>query len=60
MKNKNNTGILTGLMGLDNDGRTLYHPDGHVLIKLPRFIARRVQALQHRFARDVNGNRIAP
>lgn len=60
MKNQNTSGILTGLMGLDNDGRTLYHPDGRRLCKLPRWIARRVQALQHRFACDVNGNRIAP
>jgi hypothetical protein len=59
MKSQNNTGILTGLMGLENDGRTLVHPDGRALIKLPRWLASRVQALQHRFARDVNGNRIA-
>ena len=39
-----------GLMGLDNDGRTLYRPDGRRLFALPRWLARLVQRVQHSIA----------
>lgn len=38
---------MIGLMGLDNDGKTIYTPSGKRIMKLPRSMARKIQALQH-------------
>jgi hypothetical protein len=40
---------FTGLMGVGNDG-TLYTPSGNKLIRLPLYLAFRVQAIQHWYA----------
>lgn len=42
--------IFIGLMGLDNDGKTLYKPNGDKLFKVP-FGASLIQQAQHKIAR---------
>lgn len=39
--------LFNGLMGVSNDGKTLYAPDGTKLFKLPFGLAWKVQAIQH-------------
>ena len=39
--------MFIGLMGLENDGKTLISPNGNWKIKLPKFIARNIQHIQH-------------
>jgi len=42
---------MIGLMGVSNDGKTLYLPNGKKLIKLPFGLAWKVQKIQHFFAK---------
>ena len=39
--------LFNGLMGVGNDGKTLYAPNGEKLFKLPFGLAWKVQAIQH-------------
>lgn len=39
--------MFIGLMGLDNDGQTLYRPNGKKLFKVPKWAAWRIQHIQH-------------
>ena len=43
--------MFIGLMGVDNDGQTLYSPSGKKLFKVPRVMAGIIQRIQHRIAR---------
>ena len=38
---------MIGLMGLGNDERTLYAPNGRRLVALPKRLAKVVQRVQH-------------
>lgn len=42
--------MFIGLMGVDNDGQTLYSPSGKKLFKVPRVMARIIQRAQHKIA----------
>lgn len=42
--------LFSGLMGVDGDGR-LYLPGGRPWLKLPRFVAFKIQRIQHMFVR---------
>ena len=43
--------MFIGLMGVDNDGRTMYAPNGRKLFALPCGLAWTVQRVQHWIAR---------
>jgi len=43
--------MFIGLMGVQNDGRTLVSPGGRRLFAVPTWLARRIQAAQHWVAR---------
>lgn len=43
--------MFIGLMGVQNDGRALMSPSGKELFKAPRFLAWRIQRIQHCLAR---------
>jgi ribosomal protein L24E len=43
--------MFIGLMGVDNDGKTLYTPSGKKLFKVPRFLAWKIQRIQHYIAK---------
>jgi len=38
---------MIGLMGLGNDGRTLYSPNARRIVSLPRRVALAIQRIQH-------------
>ena len=42
---------MIGLMGVQNDGKTLVLPGGKVLCKIPSWVAWRIQHIQHWFAK---------
>jgi hypothetical protein len=42
--------LTIGLMGVGNDGKTLYLPNGKKLFKLPSFLAWRLQKIQHKIS----------
>lgn len=39
--------MFIGLMGVENDGKTLISPNGRNICKVPKFIAWRIQRIQH-------------
>ena len=42
--------MFIGLMGIENDGKTLVSPSGKRLIRVPKVIARITQRIQHKIA----------
>ena len=38
---------MIGLLGVKNDGKTLVSPSGRTLFAVPRWLAWRIQRLQH-------------
>ncbi len=42
--------MFIGLMGVDNDGKTLYTPSGKRICKVPTWIAWKIQRVQHYIA----------
>lgn len=43
--------IFIGLMGVGNDGKTLYAPNGKELFKVPTWLSWIIQKIQHKIAR---------
>lgn len=42
--------LFIGLMGIENDGKTLVTPNGKKLFKVPCLVARNIQKIQHNIA----------
>jgi len=44
--------MFIGLMGVENDGKTLRSPSGKRLLKVPSWLAWRIQSIQHWIAKN--------
>ena len=43
--------MFIGLMGIGDDGRTMYAPNGKRLFVIPSYLAAIIQRVQHKIAR---------